>query len=119
MKQTEFNSLTNVATPAAALLLSTGDKFLFNETQIFQDGTMPNARNGGKNNSSQKVTALRHKIMYYERDTSTIGYHPCFDILESDIGAQQSKTITRKGKTRVATRDDDGARDIIASPDFS
>ena len=62
---------------------------------------------GRKNNSQQQVTALRHKIHYYVRDDSTVGYHQVFDILESDTLAQQSKTTTRPGVNRNAARDDD------------
>jgi hypothetical protein len=120
MKQTEFNAMSNVTTQAAALLLSNGVKFFFNETQIFQNGDMPSSKIGKKNNAQQKRTSLRHKIHYYVRDTShTQGYYQAFDILESDVATQESKTTTRVGKTRVAARDDDDGRDVIASPDWS
>jgi len=120
MKETEFNTLTNVTTQAAALLLSDGVKFFFNETQIFQNGNMPSANVGKKNNAQQQRTSLRHKIHYYVRDVSHAqGYYQAFDILESDIATQESKTATRVGKERVATRDDDDGRDVIASPDWS
>lgn len=120
MKQAEFDTLTNVTTVAGALALSDGVKFFFNETQIFQNGDMPSPNIGRKNNAQQQRTSLRHKIHYYVRDTShSQGYYQAFDILESDVTTQESKTATRVGKTRVATRDDDDGRDVIASPDWS
>ena len=120
MKETEFNALTNYPNPASALAATVaGDKFLLSETQIFQDGTMPSARTGKLKNSQQQVTALRHKIHYYVRDDSSVGYHPVYDILESDILTQESKTATRRGKNRAATRDDDDGRDIISDPDWA
>jgi hypothetical protein len=106
MKQTAFNALVSVETVAAALLLANGTNFLFNETQIHGDGTM--AGYGNQSGNQQKVTPLRHRIHYYRRDTSlAAGYSQVFDILESDTTAQESKTTTRPGVNRVATRDDD------------
>jgi len=106
MKQTAFNALASVDTVADALLLVNGTNFLFNETQIHGNGTM--AGYGNKLGSQQKVTPLRHRVHYYRRDTSNVnGYVQVFDILESDATAQESKTTTRPGVTRVATRDDD------------
>ena len=118
MKQTEFNSLTNVETKAAALLLPVGTKFFFNETKIFQDGTMPSAVVGKQKNRQQQKASLRHRIHYYVRDNSTIGYHQVFDLLESDILTQQTKTAKRRGKNTDPGRDDDNARDIVSSSDW-
>lgn len=106
MKQTAFNALVSVETVAAALLLANGTNFLFNETTIHGNGSM--AGYGNQSGNQQKVTPLRHKLHYYRRDTSNVnGYVQVFDILESDTTAQQSKTTTRPGVNRVATRDDD------------
>jgi hypothetical protein len=106
MKETAFNALVSVETVAAALLLANGTNFLFNETTIHGNGTM--AGYGNQSSNQQKVTQLRHKLHYYRRDTSLdAGYSQVFDILESDTLAQQSKSTTRPGVTRVATRDDD------------
>lgn len=106
MKQTVFNALVSVETVADALLLANGTNFLFNETQIHGNGTM--AGYGNQSGNQQKVTPLRHKLHYYRRDTSNVnGYVQVFDILESDTTAQESKTTTRPGVNRVATRDDD------------
>jgi hypothetical protein len=105
MKQTVFNALTKVESVSAALNLGNGTNFLFNETQVRtgkQGGGYKNQRN------SQSLAALRHKIHFYTRDTSsTIGYHQKFDILESDDATKQSKTSTRPGLSRNPARDDD------------
>lgn len=121
MKITAFRALTNYATPAAAIAaVANGNAFLLNETQIFQDGTMASPYGAGrKNNNQQKVTSLRHKIHYYVRDTSlAAGYRQVFDILEADTATNQTKTITRKGKSRATTRDDDDARDISVTKNW-
>lgn len=110
MKLAEFNALNNVTTKAAALLLAEGTKFLFMDTQVHGKGNMPSPSPGNKGNAQQRVTALRHKIMYYVRDNSDIGYHPVYDILESDVSANEVKTATRPGLSRDAARDDDGRR---------
>lgn len=109
MRQTEWNALTNVTTRTSALLLSNGTKFLFMDTQRANNGGYV-----GQTNQQQLLTTLRHKIMYYVRDTSsTIGYYPVYDILESDIGTQQTKTSTRRGLTTNAARDDDDRHNRI------
>lgn len=122
MKITAFRALTNYATPAAAIAaVANGNAFLLNETQIFQDGTMAAPYGSGKkNNNQQTVTALRHRIHYYVRDTSlAAGYRQVFDILEADTATNQTKTITRKGKSRAATRDDDDARDVSVTKNWA
>ncbi len=109
MRETTFNNLTAVETPAAALLLSAGTNFVFNESQI------SNTNQESQRGNQQNKTALRHKIMYYRRiatdgsstGTGSIGYAPVYDILESDWAVDQSKTATRPGVTRANTRDDD------------
>jgi hypothetical protein len=111
MKLAEFNALNNVTTKAAALLLAEGTKFLFMDTQVHGKGTMPSPSPGNKGNAQQRVTALRHKIMYYVRDNSDIGYHPVYDILESDATADETKTATRPGLSRNDARDDNDRRD--------
>lgn len=121
MKTSEFGALVNYATPAAAIAATVaGDKFLLNETQIFQDGTMAAPYGSGrKNNNQQKRTSLRHKIHYYVRDSSTTGYHQVFDILEANTATKQSKTTTRPGlSSRNAYRDDDD-RKGYKETDFS
>lgn len=116
MKQTAFNALVSVETVADALLLANGTNFLFNETTV-RSGS--HGGGYGQHVGSQTLTALRHRIHYYRRDTSNVnGYVQVFDILESDISSQQTKTATRRGKTRVATRDDDSAIDILSETDW-
>jgi hypothetical protein len=119
MKQSIFNALTVINTVADALLLGDGTNFLFNDTRV---RTGNHGGGYGNHVDSQSLTALRHKIHYYRRDTSTsIGYVQVFDILESDILTQESKTPTRVGKNRAVnrTRDDDTSKDIISDPDWS
>jgi len=116
MKQTEFNALVNYTTVTAAKSATTaGDRFLLNETQIFQDGTMPSSKTGKLQGRQQNAVAVRHKVMYYERDDTDIGYHPCYDLIESDEGTDQTRTATRPGVTRDARRDDDDRRNYNGS----
>jgi hypothetical protein len=96
MKQSEFNTLNNVTTRDDALLLPLGTKFLFMNTQSYK---------------AAKDIALRHKIVYYIRDDSDIGYRPVFDILESDEFVE-IKVEFRPGIERNPTRDDDDKRYI-------
>jgi len=120
MKTTTFNALVNYATPTAAKAATVaGDAFLLNETQVWKNGTMAASYNSNKNSSQKTLAALRHKIHYFVRDTSTIGYHPVYDILEADAAANQTKTTTRPGlSSRAATRDDDD-RKGYKETDFS
>lgn len=118
MKLSVFNALTNVETPAAALLLSNGTYFLFMDTQVHGVGTR--AAYGDKGNSQQRITALRHKIVYYVRDTShSVGYYPVYDILEADDAATQTKTVSRNGFSRATTRDDDDSRNVRVDKNWS
>ena len=118
MKQTEFNALVSVETRADALLLANGTNFLFNETTV-RSGS--HGGGYGQHVGSQSLTALRHKIHYYRRDTNDVnGYVQVFDILESDVLSQETKTATRRGKNRATnrTRDDDSAIDILSETDW-
>lgn len=121
MKQTEFNAMPTVETVADALLLADGTNFLFNETQV-RDSKHGGSPRPSEKIGSQSTTALRHKIHYYRRDiNSTAGYVQVFDILESDVLTQESRTPTRIGKNRATgrTRDDDSSKDVISDPDWS
>lgn len=115
MKTTVFAALTNYSTIADALAAkpTNGEAWLLNETQIHGKGTMPSSSNANKSGRQQKLTALRHRIMYYVTDSNAPGgCRPVFDILESDDSANQTRTVTRPGLTRAATRDDDDRRNI-------
>lgn len=121
MKQSIFNALVTVDTVADALLLANGTNFLFNETQV-RDSKHGGSPRPSEKIGSQSTTALRHKIHYYRRDDNlAAGYVQIFDILESDILTQESRTPTRIGKNRAVnrTRDDDSSKDILSDPDWS
>lgn len=111
MKESIFNALTVYTTRAAVDLLADGTAFLWGAA-----GTRltPNVHGQQQGN-----TAIRHKISYYVKDTSDIGFHPVFDVLEADLGTQLSKTDVKRNRTSVAARDDDDRRDYIALPDWS
>jgi hypothetical protein len=125
MKQTEFNAMPTVETVADALLLADGTNFLFNETQV-RDSKHGGSPRPSEKIGSQSTTALRHKIHYYRRDiNSTAGYVQVFDILESDILTQETRTVKRIGKDKkhyqdgpVGNRDDDAASDIISDTNW-
>ena len=96
MKESVFNSLTIVTSPSAVDALSAGDNFLWDG-----DGATAQSKQVGN-------TALRHRI-HYMRRTDDFEYPQgvvkkwvdVFDILESDIGADETKTPVRKGLTTV------------------
>ena len=113
MKYTEFNSLVTYNTLAQVALLATDTKFFFASAAGYR--LTPDVM--GKQASN---TALRHKIQYCVKDTSSTGYHTVMDILERDDAANQTKTLTRKNQTETSvTRDDDNARDAIGKGSWS
>lgn len=110
MKNAEFQALTVYTSKSAVDGLSAGTKFLWGAA-----GTGPATNIHGK---QQGNTALRHRITYYVKLADGTN-RMVYDILEADTTTQQTKTATRRGKSRVATRDDDNSRDIISSTDWS
>ena len=124
MKYFDFQALPVIpkATQTADIAaLSAGEYFLF-ESQEWQ-------KNGIA--IDPKAIDVRHKI-HYQRKTDPIdsygitgpacGYVPEYDVLESDIGADQTKTAYRKGITRNDSRDDDSrntTRGIFNETDWS
>lgn len=105
MKNAEFQALNTWNTNAEVEILATGTKFFFAGAAGYR--LTPDAMGKQVGN-----TALRHKIQYLVKDDTDIGYHTVSDILESDLGADETRTATRDGKTTVVTRDDDNSRDI-------
>ncbi len=120
MKESVFNSLTIVTSPSAVDALTAGDNFLWDG-----DGATAQSKQVGN-------TALRHRI-HYMRRTDDFEYPQgvvkkwvdVFDILESDVSADETKTATRKGISRSepadakgliqGTRDDDDRNKNIKS----
>lgn len=108
MKETVFNALPIYSTLSQVATASVGTYYLWDRPTINPPDTYGES-------AQQNNTALRHKITYHQRvasDGSLAGQgsltsRRIFDILESDDSAAQSKTSTRPGLTRAATRDDD------------
>jgi len=113
MKIAEFNALNTYTTLAQIAVLPTDTKFFFGA-----EGPYPRLTDNTHGKQANN-TALRHMISYCVKDTSTTGYHYVNDILESDVGTQESKTPTRQGLTTVVTRDDDDRRIVISDPDWA
>lgn len=106
MEYTTFQNLP-VVDESGVSALTVGDYFLFTD-QEWQKTGVP----------------LRRKIQYCQRISEEYPqgifktYRYVYDLLESDILTQETKTATRRGKNRVDTRDDDDARDIISETDW-
>jgi hypothetical protein len=83
MNYATFAALTNYDTTAAALAANTtdGDAWLLNETKIFQDGTMGNARAANTDENTykkglqrQKARTLTPTVTRNKGTSSTEGY---------------------------------------------
>ena len=105
MRNTEFQALNTWNTIAEVAVLVTGTKFFFAGAAGYR--LTPDVMGKQVGN-----TALRHKIQYCVKDDTTVGYHTVNDILESDVGTDQTRTTTRENLTTVVTRDDDDRRTI-------